>query len=707
QTQSLSLRYYTIIVEASPFTADQPRLRARATVGQNVFSRYARFVDEWPKGQNGQAIPYSAFRNRKSVDGPFHTNSYFRIDPEDGYFNPALNATTSSFDELTHAGVPSNDPNNIESYDYANCNMNDWIDGVGYVEGNYKGNNPNGVPWDSFGDPKANAYEKLTDGRGNLKQVDYKSLPSTTADLQKAAWGFGTPNPVAGPDGRDQALFVSVDGSTGNANGGIYIQGDTRETILGVANSTGAINTTSTSASGNPAVQIEMDDAISNVPVNPPIVSVSTRTSNQTVTNYVTNTVTNTSYTPTSSRQTTQVQTQYQTSVSTRLQVNTQTQYTTSQSTYVCGTIQGGGFGQGQPRYCTTTITTGSRLVQVTQTIRTTVTTGTNRVTNTVWVTQYATNITTSTQVRPTTSVTRVTNTVTNTITQTTYTPKDVVYDLTDTGMTVGTVMNIGGVNKTVVQNGVPIGGAQNFGTGNIVVLKESASNYQQVELTVIPGKLNGVVYSEDNINNLHGVNKGRRTIAADIGQAGRDNGKRVQIGNPNDGQRADILQWGTTPGQEPTSGANGLGIVAHWVGTEIRRQDQRNLYRQNNPLKVYAVILAGRSGNETSLTNPNENPNVTEARKGGFRVFNLTQDGPYESRLRPQDYGYMSLFGGLIERKGADNYTVQNNELLGWDPAFTFDQWMAQMPPPFFPVTNDFTPAAYMEEFVGVTYQK
>ncbi|GMU56520.1 MAG: hypothetical protein AMXMBFR33_56660 [Candidatus Xenobia bacterium] len=746
-TVSLALRYYTIVSEAYPFgdpDNSQPRMRSKVTIGQQSFALYARFVDTWPG-----TTPYTATLGQKSVDGPFHTNSYFRIRPANNqYFNPgaAWNGV-SSFVKMTYAGAPQQGQADIDWPNFSGR------DGVAYKGGNFQSYANDFLPWDSGGADKTNAYEKLTGGRANLQGISAINLPTTTSDLQLAAWGFDTPNPVAGAEGGTTGIFIKNNGSS--AQGGVYVKGETREAVLGVANNTGVVNFSDTAVTqtGNPALMMQQDQRIT-ATLNPPnysvtnsnsVVSVST---GQTV--YPTNTITTT--TPTASfwqTGTNNVATAWSQSVrsSTQILYSVSTQYNYS-TQVVAG---GGGFGEDVTQTFTQTTyhstSTGQNVINTT----TNVPTGWSQSVYSNFVTAYSSNYSTQYTTQALYSTSTTVTPITNTITSSRYYPTDRVIEVNTTPMNLPVTFS----GKVLAQNGVPISAPLNVGTGSVVVIKDSRTNGQQAEVQILAGTLNGVVYSEDNIHNLHGVNKGKRTIATPLGDPGLSTGKNISIGVPvaerenginygsfkypndassssstnrrrtinstngssSDDDRADLLQWGTTPGTEPTSGGNALGLVSQRVGLNIHREDLNNVYRNNPnvnyssagrpPLRIYAVILAGRGGADDDSGNANN-------QKGGFRIFNLNNTTDMQNLRDGKDtvsgsqYGYFKLFGGLIERRGAANWQVPggSSNPQGWDVQMAYDEWASKVPPPFFPTTSNFSAQLYMEEYPSATYQ-
>ncbi len=704
------LRFYTIVAEASPFRPDNPRMRTRVTMGQRSLGDYARFIDEWPGDHTPNNLAdderYSAQQNVTTVDGPFHTNSFFRIEPRPGYFSGGAAPVRPSFsDRMTYH---KDRPDATAGWDSAN-----WIDKIAYWQGNYGSFSNNNLPWDNSGADKPNAYERLMGQKTKLKRsTSAVELPRSAIDLQKAAWGFGTTiNPQPGIEGGAEGAFIRASGSA--AQGGVYVRGDVADMALGVVNATGALATatSATNAVGNPGMLIKQSAALT-APLATPITTV-------TPANVVTPTVTGVPGTQTiRTTHTTGSQTVNVTNVQAiRTTTGTQTNVTvqtirtpiTSVTTSVIG-----GTGLGQGVTVNVTITTGTQ-------------TTFSNVTRTTPIVQttYQTNVTP--QVQPVTSVQTtyqptvnlVTNLITTTVnvtnvqTQTTYQPVDRVFEVKTMNLTIGATY---GGKQVVNEAGVPLSGPVVIPTGNIALLKDSRVNGDQLVLKSLSGNLNGMVYSEGNIDNLHGVNKGRRTIATDLGKAGNpdnlpeaENGKRVTIGNPTPGSRGDLLQWGISPNAPSPSGDNVLGIVGHKVGFNIRSQDLQNLY-QSNPMQIHAIILAGRYGDEDLSDNDQDSHTpLAQSRKGGFTIFNMTENFNGVTRLTQGTArnGSFRLKGGLIERLGGRTWMVQGNEtnIRGWNSGHSFDLWAARMPPPFFPTANQLSPMTMSTQMLGTGY--
>ncbi len=690
------LRFYTIVAEASPFRPDNPRMRTRVTMGQKSLGDYARFMDEWPGDHTPNDINddqrYSAQQNVMTVDGPFHTNSFFRIEPRSNYFSGNTAPTRSSFKEMTFAKAQ---PDGAGGWD-----SNNWNDKVAYWQGNYGSFSNTNLPWDNSGLDKPYAYERLVGQKTKLQKIGQIDLPSTSIDLQKAAWGFGTTiNPQPGIEGGVEGAFIRA--NSGAAAGGVYVRGDVADMALGVVNTNGGVftSTSATSSVGNPAMQIKQSAAI-NATLATPITTVTPS-----------NVVTQTTYGVTGTQtirttHTTGSQTVTVTNVQTiRTTTGTQTNVTVQTiRTPITSVTQSviGGTGLGQGVTVNVTITTGTQTT-FSNVTRTTPIVQTTRVTTTTPQLRPVTSVQTTYQqtVRMTTSnVTSITN-VTNVATQTTFQPTDRVFEVKSLNLTIGTTY---GGKQVVNEAGVPLSAPLVVNSGNVVLMKDSRVTGDQLVVQTLSGSLNGMVYSEGNIDNLHGVNKGRRTIATDLGTAGTDTGNRITIGNGT--ARGDLLQWGISSNADSPNGDNVLGVVGQRVGFNISKDTLHNLYR-TNPLQIHAIILAGRGGDEDTADPYSA---TAQARKGGFTIFNLHSNFNGVTSLNDGNTARSGIFrlkGGLIERLGGETWNVKGNETVirGWNSGFSFDLWAARMPPPFFPTADRLNPMTMSTQMLGTGY--
>lgn len=181
-------------------------------------------------------------------------------------------------------------------------------------------------------------------------------------------------------------------------------------------------------------------------------------------------------------------------------------------------------------------------------------------------------------------------------------------------------------------------------------------------QVTILDSTTNGVVFSTGSISSLSGVNKGPRTIAADISA-----GSEIVIGGS-------ITRSDTTPGQAPTGPGDNLGIVARQV--RIPTSIPRNM---SNPLYMYAAMIGGVPGGA-----------------GGFKVDEY--DNPYRG------LGSLRVFGSMSFSHQDVNGTVTSSGQLmsGFDLQVRYDANLALTPPPYFPSFPKLTVRSWKEEPLG-----
>lgn len=189
-----------------------------------------------------------------------------------------------------------------------------------------------------------------------------------------------------------------------------------------------------------------------------------------------------------------------------------------------------------------------------------------------------------------------------------------------------------------------------------VTLVKQAKSKRLQVRS--VEGLPNGVVYSNGDILDLSGVNKGRHTIAVEVSES-----RRIFIGG-------NLTMANTKPGLSPADNKDALGLVAYdvMVSKEIRREQTS----RRRPLYIYAQILAGRDGGN-----------------GGFGVQDYNR-----GRAR----GYMEIHGGLVQST-LKPWAVLNGG--GMDGKVVYNKQGGVSPPPYFPAIPKFRIRAYLEEAV------
>jgi len=204
-------------------------------------------------------------------------------------------------------------------------------------------------------------------------------------------------------------------------------------------------------------------------------------------------------------------------------------------------------------------------------------------------------------------------------------------------------------------------------------------------------GELNGVVYATGDINDLWGVNKGRRTIAV-AGDVSQNVSHKIVIGgkeddSPNSSTSAlstaagekGLIQFGAVDANNdgvldpPTTADNVLGIVARDVLISKRlRKDGRwdTAQTQQNPLYLFAIVLGGLNSDG-----------------GSYGVENYNSGGS----------GWAYRYGSRIMVDAGAWGTTDGHGLVEGNTFF--DNPAASSPPPYFPSKPTFVVKSYEDQ--------
>lgn len=201
---------------------------------------------------------------------------------------------------------------------------------------------------------------------------------------------------------------------------------------------------------------------------------------------------------------------------------------------------------------------------------------------------------------------------------------------------------------------------------------------------THYPSELNGVVYTDGDVNNLWGTNKGRRTLAVESDPANGVTNDIIIGGKENDsngnislaaGQKG-LLQFGATDADAdgildaPTDAYNTLGLVAYNVRISSKLKQGNswtNSHPQNNPLYLYGIVLGGNQG-----------------QGGSYKVDGYDSGGA----------GWVYRYGSRIMGEGGAWGTTSGHGLVNGNTYF--DEPASLSPPPYFPSAPSFTVKAY-----------
>lgn len=213
-TNNSAVRIYSvtsIAYQRTNGTQWKPIKQIDVLLRQKTFALFGLFIDRLdPRSE-------IAVTGDIGVDGPAHTNDYwrFRVMPgvypnasADPYFTSSV-GYASSF-----AGATAN----------ANGDGSEWLASGG---GGYDENNAPYATGNTAAEINAR-YEKVFEGgKADLRAKDTIELPSSTVSIAQDAWPDSTSLPTA------RGIHVSKSATTGNVEGGVYINGEVKELELG------------------------------------------------------------------------------------------------------------------------------------------------------------------------------------------------------------------------------------------------------------------------------------------------------------------------------------------------------------------------------------------------------------------------------------------------------------------------------------------
>jgi hypothetical protein len=802
-----------------------PKLRAKSTVLEDSFARFAKYTNSQAANSDGSLIAQYVSQANQTT-GPQHTNGYYRLDIDANLWK-LPNGQSAFSGSMTYSGSAA---------EVATA----WNkDGIAYNDGNIAGLTANKRPFvsntnsagvasstDQVGLTGTRYDRLLAGGQSNITPVAPIKLPTTTSAIAEAAFGAaqntipGLGSEVVLGQGVD-GLFVNNDGT--KAKGGLYIRGSVNQMMLEVVKgdglpvtATAALATRSTTV--NPGIRIQMTKEytatvltsapVTNPPVtNPPTTVLGSTTPGTTaprvtnppttvlgnttpgttaprVTNPPTTVLGNTTPGTTAPRVTNPATT---TSVTTVMGSTTPAQtlppppggqavtipgstvvrvivFTTNPATTTGGGVSGGSTRPTVTNPATTTgggVSGGSTRPTVTNPATTTgggVTGGSTRPTVTNPQTTSPGTTTPAGMVtrkyKPIDRAIEVANIAVTIPAAATYADGGGLQWSRSAGnrddgsggsvpesikMSSMTVTQMVSVNPSTGVKSV-ITGSLVVPTGNIAVMKQARDNPFVMEVSVLPAPststpiVNGAVYAENDIFNLNGVNARRQTIASNpVGKIVTAAATTNAVNAGHIGIADNILQYGTTKGTKPTNADAGLGIVSNYVNLVGRQGNATNRFNGNqlNPantafsgISIYAVMMAGYS---IPLGSDASRPLATDSGGGfyanGGKLINgaygpqaawkqnasnspgVGSDGNEDDAVYGNgltaftDAPPVAFFGGLIEGQQKVRGSSAVGGKVGWGDAFTYDQALANKPPPYFPTNGLVIPLSYVEE--------
>jgi hypothetical protein len=616
------------------FFDEEPMRQVRATLARQNFSRYALFIDRWGDELVMKASP-------GAIQGPFHTNDFFRLFIPDGFYGSSTDSFVSGVDGvMTHAGSTAEG-----GLDY----VGETGDGNAY-HGTGAGGDPNSdenaVPYGEDGEVSGRYESIVRGGRSNLSSTEHVVLPYDSNELMIQSLGAEDAGGATIPS--EVGIYVPTDNGLVPRNGdtvagGIYLVG--RASIeLDVVDGNQVHTFTQTIPEDAYAYQTEetySEPIYGNVPVT---LSVG---DSYNVSSPVTQDVTR------------------------QVQVGTETRTET----------------------ITEQVPTGRRLV-----------TGGGGTTVGQYETTYRTVTRTVTREVPVYDSVTEQQTVTSTRSVTISDPNDPMIGQTvnsyqvvgheDRTRTVSHIVTEEDyeANPAAYPDAYPI---ELPGTPKVAKVTEvdgpnPRTIFEDYEGVVheLQGALNGVTFVDGDITSLQGTSKGARDMNFPDEEVYQG---RYIVSNPSftgeltisddllqyyDGDNPDLV--GAQPntlkvGELSPGSQHSLGLVA---------KDVRMKPANNNILNMYAVIIAGRSVRGTG--GENTPPDVV----GGF--------GSDESIMRPGYSNEFNLFGGLVQA----NQRLWQRDGNGMSGNLTYDPAVAGNLPRF-PRSNLVTTLRYADRFV------
>ncbi|MGE0494130.1 MAG: hypothetical protein AB7S38_33275 [Vulcanimicrobiota bacterium] len=678
----------------------RPIRELRCTVQNQSFAKYALWWDDQDTTQLG--IVFSMGSN--GIQGPVHTNSYFRLAAgTTGFWNDGKAPWITGIKDA--AGVPLEPAKMTYATAYSATDADNPTgmapDGIQYYGGNYAGSSAGLVPYDSTtGAPISSRYERMIEGgRERISQVTEIKMPEENSALRANAWDAVNGDLTDMPS--TSGLYINTNGTGANlanadVQGGVYIKGDAEVTL--------------SVTSGNGDHQKI------------------TAKQNQTTVPGPSSTVWTAKvpyakqwYQPPSYQEPQYSCTAYKT-------VNGNPIYgpyydcsTTKTGRYPeCGTEivfipgEGGALTPVQQyKICTVPVPKQCRDIIGYQQVQ--------QCTN--WAVSGYTTVNPAgywVDVPLGTSGATVyfkTETVDSTyVPPVGYEQYPATSKTTTSTISIDNNMSVVEVNQADYHIPFKTGGVMVNGTlvtdpndpiltvsdGHTVYINKdaSASGVYYGEFTVMNGRTNGIVFSDNNILKLQGTNKGAyytdlagnegyhgRTIAVNIGTD-----KKIDIFN-------DILQYYNgsdlnaanqplndgsnrlTPGNLSPNPDHILGLIAKDIYINPDKNQKANYYSGNRAIDVYAVLMAGKMVNNTAV--------------GGFQS--------HLDHMQSNDkLGDFNLYGGLITanllpvQKAYTGGTTAN----GFRQEFNYD-WIAAQNLQNFPNTQNFTVLRYVENYI------
>ncbi len=203
----------------------RPVQQLESTIQQESFAKYALFYDTW-----GEDFLFSM--GSEGIQGPFHTNSFFRLAaPTASFWTDGQEPWVSgNLAEMTHS----------QQMPVGSSTFGGVGDGNMYYRGNFAGSDAGLVPFNASGSPDHDRYNRIIEGgREKIRMVGNIPLPSANSELRAKAWGATVPANLTTTINQKGPLLVNTEAGPnvpgGKVSGGIFVARDTQQVELLIA----------------------------------------------------------------------------------------------------------------------------------------------------------------------------------------------------------------------------------------------------------------------------------------------------------------------------------------------------------------------------------------------------------------------------------------------------------------------------------------
>ena len=239
--ENAQLAIYTI-VSTSTWNGNDYR-EIRATVQNRSFAQYAYFVDTWE--QDGGLFGVGT----DGIQGPMHTNGFFRLITPDGHdWSDGATPWVTAIRDSTGQIIETARMTQAGSFSATDNELGIAGDGIQWVQGNYLGTSEDKRPYDTSGNSILldngvdDRYDRLIEGgRENIKQVTAIEMPESNVGLKAKAWDADGSESAGDFDypgnnwNNDAGVYVNTNAGAnvggGTLEGGIYVEGDGQMTL--------------------------------------------------------------------------------------------------------------------------------------------------------------------------------------------------------------------------------------------------------------------------------------------------------------------------------------------------------------------------------------------------------------------------------------------------------------------------------------------